>query len=130
MHSGSFEDAVKKYRQKEKAQIEKKAEEWSNGELNIPAEVRPSVVEESSVRAQHSLENLPVQALEQAKVFHRHIQYFVQAEGEVPPDLKHMLDDIARAQKLDERVKNEILQDEDARNVSPGLYPSSFSQLK
>jgi len=66
-----------------------------------------------------------VQTLEQTRVFHRHIQYFVQAEhrGDVPPDLKFMLDDISRTQKLDERVKDEILQDEDARNVSEGgLY--------
>ena len=123
LHSGAFEDAVKKYRQKKKAQAEKKAQEGLVGGLNIPAKVRPSTLEESSARAQQSLESLPAQTLEQARVFHRHIQLFVQTEsgGDPPPDLKLMLDDISRAQKLDERVKDEILQDEDARNVSGGL---------
>jgi len=73
----------------------------------------------SSARAQHSLESLPEQVLEQAKVFYRHILHLTQAEPErpAPPDLKLMLDDISRAQKLDERVKDEILQDEDARST-------------
>lgn len=123
LHSGAFEDAVKKYREKKKVQSEKKAEGLAAGELNIPAKVRPSAVEESSARAQQSLENLPGQTLEQARVFHRHIQYFIQAEpgGSTPHDLKVMLDDISRTQKLDERVKEEILQDDDARNVSESL---------
>jgi len=123
LHSGTFEDAVKKYRQKKKAQTEEKGDEGITGGLNIPTKVRPLTLEESSTRAQKSLESLPIQTLEQARVFHRHIQYFVQTEpgGDVPPDLKIMLDDISRAQKLDERVKDEILQDEDARNVSEDL---------
>lgn len=124
LHSGAFEDAVKKYRQKKKAQVEKKVEDVNNRELNIPTKIPPSALEETSARAQQSLESLPGRALEQARVFHRHIQYFAHAEPErdMPPDLKLMLDDISRAQKLDERVKNEILQDEDARNVSTSLY--------
>ena len=124
MHSGVFESAVKKYRQEAKARSEKKPEEEENEELNIPPRVHPSAVEELSVRAQKSLENLPGQVLEQARVFHRHVQHLVQAEPEmvVGPDLKLMLDDISRTQKLDERIKDEILQDEDARNVSAGPY--------
>ena len=126
LHSGAFKDAVKKYRQKKKAQTEKKLGEGGNGELRIPVNVPTSIVEESTARAQHSLENLPGQVLGQARAFHRHIQYFVhihtEPEAEVPPDLKVMLDDISRARKLDERMKDEILQDEDARNVSTSLY--------
>ena len=124
LHSGAFEEAVKKYRQKKKTQSEGQGGEGNSRELNIPAKIPPSILEESSARAQQSLENLPGQALEQARVFHRHIQYFAQSEPEhdIPPDLKLMLDDISRAHKLDERVKDEILQDEDARNVSIGLH--------
>jgi len=112
-----FENAVKKYRQK--TQSEKKAGEGDNGGSNIPAKVRPSFVEKSSAQAQQSLEGLPGQVLEQTRVFHRHIQYLAQAEPEdnVISDLKLMLDDISRAQKLDERMKDEILQDDDARNT-------------
>lgn len=123
MHSGSFENAVKKYRQKTKAEVEKKPQE-ANGGLSIPARVRPSVVEETSSRAQKNLETLPTQVLEQAGIFRRHVQYLLQPEPDrvIGPELKLILDDIARAQKLDERVKDEILEDEDARNVSPGLF--------
>ena len=94
-----------------------------NGGINIPARVHTSVVDESSSRAQKSLEILPTQVLEQAGVFRRHVQYLLQPEPDrvVGPDLKLILDDIARAHKLDERVKDEILEDEDARNVSAGL---------
>jgi hypothetical protein len=128
LHTGGFEAAVKKYRQKKKAQKKEKGEEGDYGGLNISAKVRPSVVEQSSARAQHSLESLPGQVLEQARVFHRHIQYVAQVEpeGDVPLDLKRMLDDITRAQELDERMKYEILQDEDARNVSAGPFPSAL----
>lgn len=124
MHSGVFENAVKKYRQMAKAQSEKKPEGDGNEEMDIPTKVHPSAVEELSVRAQKSLENLPGQVLEQARIFHRHVQHLVQAEPDmvVGPDLKLMLEDISRAQKLDERIKGEILQDGDARNVSAGLY--------
>lgn len=124
MHSGVFQGAVKKYRQQAKTRSEKKPEDEGNEELNIPIGVHPSVVEESSTRAQKSLENLPGQVLEQARVFHRHVQYLVQTESEgvIAPDIKLMLDDISQAQKLDEKVKDEILQDEDARNVSTALY--------
>lgn len=124
MHSGVFQGAVKKYRQEAKARSEKKPEDEGNEELSIPTGVHPSAVEESSTRAQKSLENLPGQVLEQARVFHRHVQYLVQTESEgvIAPDIKLMLDDISQAQKLDEKVKDEILQDEDARNVSMALY--------
>jgi len=124
MHSGVFESAVKKYRREVRALSEKKPEEEDKEGLNIPTRVHPTLVEESSARAQKSLENLPGQVLEQARVFHRHVQHLVQAEPGmvVGPDLKLMLDDISRAQKLDEKIKDEILQDGDARNVSANLY--------
>lgn len=123
LHSGAFQSAVKKYRQKTKAENEKRPEEV-NGRLIIPLRVHPSVVDESSSRAQKNLETLPTQVLEQAGVFRRHVQYLLQPEPDrvVGPDLKLILDDIARAHKLDERVKDEILEDEDARNVSTGLF--------
>ncbi|KAF9784079.1 hypothetical protein BJ322DRAFT_893091 [Thelephora terrestris] len=114
LHSGVFENAVKKYRQKTK-----KENEDDQKQLNIPARIRPSVVEESSARAQRILEALPGKVLEQTRVFHRYIQYLLQAHsGEVVTmDLMLMLDDISRAQKLDDRMKEEILQDDEAKNM-------------
>ena len=121
LYSGVFENAVKKYRQKAKTRGEKAAqEEEDHKELNIPTRIRPSIVEDSSARAQRNLESLPAKVLEQARVFHRYIQYLGRAEHgtAAPTDLKLMLDDISRAETLDDRMKDEILQDEEARHVS------------
>lgn len=124
VHSGVFENAVKKYRKKMKNQSKNKARDMANEEFRIPVGAPPCLVEESSARAQRNLESLPGRVLDQARVFHRYIHYLVQTEpnGIVSPDLKLMLDDIGRGQKLDEKVKGEILQDKDARNVSSSPY--------
>jgi hypothetical protein len=120
VHSGVFENAVKKYRKKMKNQSKNKTIEMANEEFRIPVGAQPSLVEESSARAQRNLESLPGRVLDQARDFHRYIHYLVQAEPEgiVSLDLKLMLDDIGRGNKLDEKMKGEILQDKDARNVS------------
>lgn len=100
----------------------KKAKEEAEKELKTPLRARQS--EELSAQAQRSLESLPGKVLERTKVFHRYIHYLVQGEpeGVVSVELKSMLDDIGRARKLDEKMKDEILQDEEARNVSASLY--------
>lgn len=123
LYSGVFENAVKKYRQKAK-----KEHEDDHKELNIPTRIRPSLVEESAARAQRTLEGLPGKVLEQTRVFHRYIQYLLQAHhGDViTTDLMLVLDDISRAQKLDDRMKEEILQDDEAKNVSTILWLIAF----
>jgi len=69
-----------------------------------------------------SLHTLPHKILQHAQVFHDHIQYLVSRslhatgsvnDGSVPEELKKL-----RAEKLSERMKEEILQDNDARHVS------------
>ena len=124
VHNGVFENAVKKYRQRMKSHGKRKAKEEARRELRIPVRVQPSSAKESSARVQERLESLPGQVLEQAKIFHRYIHYLVQGEPEgiIFTDLKSMLDDISRARRLDEKMKDEILKDEDARNVSTSLY--------
>jgi len=118
VHNGVFENAVKKYRQKMKNQSKNKVKEETAKVLTVPSRVRPSAAEELSARAQRSLESLPGKVLEQAKVFHQCIHYLVQGEPEgiVSTDLRSMLDDIGQTRKLDEKMKEEILQDEEARN--------------
>jgi potassium channel subfamily K len=120
VHNGVFESAVKKYRRRMRSQGKRKAKEEVGKELRIPVRVQPSVVKESSARAQERLESLPGKVLEQARIFHRYIHYLVQGEPEgiVFTDLTSMLDDISQARRLDEKMKDEILQDDDARNVS------------
>ena len=124
VHSGVFENAVKKYRKNMKNQSKNKAKEEIHEEFKIPIGAQQSLVERQSTRARRDLEMLPGRVLDQARVFHRYIHYLVQAEpgGTVFPDLKLMLDDIGRGQKLDERMKVDILQDKEARNVSMSPY--------
>lgn len=122
LYSGVFENAVKKYRQRAKTS-EKNGQDEDNEDFSIPARIRPSLVEESSARAQRSLESLPGKVVERARDFHRYIQYLGHADHGtiVITDLEVMLDDISRAEKLDDRMKDEILQDEEAKHVSTGL---------
>lgn len=54
------------------------------------------------------------------------------AEMSMPVDLRVILDEIARSQNLGDRVKNEIMQDEDSRNVCSPLFDSmnrSYSSM-
>jgi potassium channel subfamily K, other eukaryote len=122
LYSGVFEHAVKSYRRDAKTNNEKNEQEEERKELNIPDVIRPSTVEDSSARAQRNLETLPGKVLERARVFHRYIQYLSHSEhgAVVTTDLKLMLDDISRAEKLDDKMKDEILQDEEAKHVSVG----------
>ena len=114
LYSGAFESAVMKYRR------EAKKVRDGDKESDAPLKIRPSTVQESSARAQQNLESLPGKVLTEAKVFHKYIQYLLQTEpgGAVNTDLRSILDDISKTQKLDERMKDEILQDEEAKHVS------------
>ena len=123
VHSGVFKNAVKKYHQKSKSRGKRRAKPEVQEELEIPVGARPSAIEESSVRAQRSLESLPAKVLERTRVFHQYIHYLTQTghEGLVSTDPDPMLNDITRTQRLDETTKGEVLQDEDAENVSTRL---------
>jgi hypothetical protein len=83
------------------------------------------VLKEVHTRTQTQLEALPHKILADAKTFHEHLSYFVGAGNKVkvdsgddlPPGLQRLMNEITGAQKLGERIKREILQDEDARHV-------------
>ena len=85
--------------------------------------------------AQRDLECLPAEIIHQARMFHEHMQFYVkhghgigdpedksrpaeERKKRVPQELKVLLDEIAKLEGIGERGKREILQDEDARNVS------------
>ena len=129
VHTGVFENAVKRYRQKTKNQSKRKMKKGISEKLTIPVGVSSSDIEESSARAQQNLEYLPGEVLEQARIVHRYVRCLVQAEpgGNDSADLQLLLDDINRTQESDEKVKMEILHDKDARNVS--IDPSAAIPL-
>ncbi|KAI0336716.1 hypothetical protein GY45DRAFT_1315333 [Cubamyces sp. BRFM 1775] len=90
---------------------------------------------ESQEIAQRALEALPGEIVRGARLFQEYMQYFVSGSAEgsnpledgdgedangvpkVPPDMKKLLDELAEMEHINERVKIEILEDEDARKT-------------
>ena len=86
-----------------------------------------AALSDAQARATGHLEALPHKILRHAQVFHDHVRYFFSRsphatgsvnDGSVPEELKKLMDDIIGAEKLSGRMKEEILQDDDARHVS------------
>jgi predicted metal-dependent hydrolase len=137
LHSGAFARAVKQYRNR-------------SGHDNIVAKEKPNPVPavmpvgathediatalaESKQQAQQSLEDLPHQIRKHIRTFHQHFQFFagpnakanVENLSEVPENLHKLMDDISGTERLAERIKKEILQDENARHVSSFFFFAS-----
>ncbi|KAI0646554.1 hypothetical protein C8Q79DRAFT_676942 [Trametes meyenii] len=84
---------------------------------------------------QHVLETLPGEIVRGARTFQDYMQFFVSGSADgvnpfderdaddasgmskIPPDMKKLLDELAEMEHINERVKSEILQDEDARKT-------------
>ncbi|KAJ7868633.1 hypothetical protein B0H14DRAFT_2729837 [Mycena olivaceomarginata] len=133
LHAGIFERAVKRYRERARALAERTRRGKKQG-VPISGLPRPplsehqstdDVLKEVHTRTQTQLEALPHKILADAKTFHEHLSYFVGAGNKVkvdsgddlPPGLQRLMNEITGAQKLGERIKREILQDEDARHT-------------
>jgi hypothetical protein len=100
---------------------------------------RPPSPEAALRYTQTQLEALPQIVLSHAQTLYQHLQYFVRQsaangidatgtatggvpEQVVPEALKELLDEIAAPGRLGERHKQEILEDEIARHVSPSSF--------
>ena len=127
LHSGPFQKALKEYRKRRK--YHKPFFPPSHPAQLSMTNAGPSGIQESNERAQKQLEELPGQILRLSRTIYQHIEYFTHRQTEIeaeyglsdqnsmPADLKDLLDDFARARNFGNKVKIEILQDEDARNV-------------
>lgn len=85
-----------------------------------------AVIDEHNKRLQEQLEALPRKILGHARTFRDHMEYFVGRGSlgvsgadvnSVPDTIKKLLDDITGAEKIGDRIKQEILQDSDSRQV-------------
>ncbi|KAJ6469379.1 hypothetical protein C8R45DRAFT_1078707 [Mycena sanguinolenta] len=135
LHAGIFHRAVKRYRQQAHVLAEKTRRRSRS--LSAPLQSRNQSVEdilnEVHIRTQTQLETLPHKILADAKIFHEHLSYFVGANknvnvnstDELPPGIVHLMKEITGAQKIGERIKREILQDDDARHT---LFTLSIEQ--
>lgn len=117
------------------------AEKSTNGSANghhSQAEAKPTVerFKEAQAISQRALETLPGEVIRMSKQFEEFMQFFVaggadgtnpledrDAGGEsgdlrIPPDMRKLLDELCDMESINDRVKGEILQDEDARKVS------------
>jgi hypothetical protein len=141
LHAGVFERAVKRYRERART-IAEKARRGKNKLISpaSPSSLQPppleshqsteDVIKDMHTRTQSQLEALPHKILADAKMFHEHMSYFVgpgnkvtvDSGDQLPPGLQQLMNEITGVEKLGERIKREILQDEDARHASVYSY--------
>ncbi|TFY50356.1 hypothetical protein EVJ58_g11084 [Rhodofomes roseus] len=83
-------------------------------------------LEEAHQKAHKELEALPHEIIQQAQTFHDYMQFFAKGGGHdqedhdarnVPRALRELLDEIVTNEDVDERVKQEILADDDAKHT-------------
>ncbi|KAJ7199234.1 hypothetical protein GGX14DRAFT_662452 [Mycena pura] len=150
LHTGVFDRAVKRYRERARVIAEKTrrgrdklfAPGLEPGASRSRSLSRPTLTDqqrtedalkETHARTQLQLEALPHKILADARVFHEHLSYFIGAGNKVvvdsgdalPPGLQQLINEITGAAKIGERIKREILQDEDARHT---LFTLSIEQ--
>jgi potassium channel subfamily K len=89
-----------------------------------PTHANRSHHHDPTVRVQHHLEHLPIEILRHAQTFHDHVQYFIgpgRAGKEdimkMPEGLRRLLSDVTDTERIEEGIREEIMQDDDARQV-------------
>jgi hypothetical protein len=69
-----------------------------------------------------SLSELPQEILQHTSTLREHVQYFVvhkgSSKGKVPESVQRLLDQVSGAEQLEEQIREEILQDDEARHAS------------
>ncbi|KAI1797989.1 hypothetical protein LXA43DRAFT_1105991 [Ganoderma leucocontextum] len=134
LHSRVFDKAVKNYRRNNKQILDVKhplsALNRNPGHPTKPNAVR---LREAQEQTQRALELLPCDIVRNAKTFRDYMSFFVsgspgEIEGiaeagldigrpKVPPDMKKLLNELGVIEGISERLKSEILQDDDARKT-------------
>jgi hypothetical protein len=78
--------------------------------------------------AREQLEALPTEILDQARALEERVKYFAavgqraedgEEHPELPASLQRLMDEIAHAEGVSDRVRREVFQDEQARRVRP-----------
>ncbi|RPD57007.1 hypothetical protein L226DRAFT_491051 [Lentinus tigrinus ALCF2SS1-7] len=116
------------------------AEKPANGSANgHQPHAEPKAIgerlKESQEISQRALETLPGEIIRMSREFHDYMQFLVSgradstnpleggdADGEngnlrIPPDMRNLLDELCNMEGINDRVRGEILQDEDARKT-------------
>ena len=113
LHNSVFENAVKNYNSRKASPEEQQS---------VTEEARMEDDERDTAR--EALEKLPGELLLLARTFHEHMSYFQsfgsQAGSHItspPRQVTQLLDEIAESDKMDPRLKKEILKDEESKKV-------------
>ncbi|KZT28027.1 hypothetical protein NEOLEDRAFT_951596 [Neolentinus lepideus HHB14362 ss-1] len=139
MHTEAFNKVVKRYRDRARREQGPPRSILEAAGSSQAVRSQSTTLEESHARVRQRLEELPGNILEHARTFHEDVQYFVNttardmiasdspaggagpgagvAKMRIPSGLKGLLDDIAAAEGIGDRVKTQILQDDEARNT-------------
>ncbi|KAG8982771.1 hypothetical protein FRB90_006562 [Tulasnella sp. 427] len=146
LQKGSFHKAMKSFEGKEDARRGKDEEKSPRGSIDLaqdeadhdielenaksPSELAEKILEST----RRHLDPIPLNVITHAKTFHDHVRYFAnhpQYPHEPPPtSLTDLLDEIAESEKMDDRMKQELLGDEEARKALFFMsYERAFRKL-
>ncbi|KAG8954859.1 hypothetical protein FRC04_010342 [Tulasnella sp. 424] len=147
LQKGSFHKAIKSFEGKEaqrgKSPDNEKspresihlAHEEAKHEIELENAQSPSDLAQKILDStRRQLDVIPLNVITHAKTFHDHVRYFAnhpQYPHEPPPtSLTDLLDEIAESEKMDERMKEELLGDEEARKALFFMsYERAFRKL-
>lgn len=147
LQKGSFHKAIKSFEGKEaqrgKSSDNEKsprgsihlAHEEAQHEIDLENAQSPSELAQKILDStRRQLDVIPLNVITHAKTFHDHVRYFAnhpQYPHEPPPtSLTDLLDEIAESEKMDERMKEELLGDEEARKALFFMsYERAFRKL-
>jgi len=98
------------------------AEETAEEELYEAKDFTPSGLAQKILdSSHHHLDPIPMDVIKNAKIFRDHVRYFaghpMHPREPPPPTLSQLLDEMAEAEKMDDRMKQEMLSDEEARKA-------------
>lgn len=138
LQHGPVHKAMKSFEGKEEARREKSQEKSLRRLIDLANEVQhkielqnarsPSDLAQKILdRTRRHLDPIPLNAITQAKKFHDHVRYFASHTypHEPPTSLKDLLDEIVESEEMNERVKQELLGDDDARKM---LFFTSYER--
>ncbi|KAG8970668.1 hypothetical protein FRC03_004050 [Tulasnella sp. 419] len=147
LQTGSFEKAIKSFNRKANSAAKSKEEQdkgHPKGAKAMEAVTLKKLSEEKwppkertqqlLEKARDQLDEVPLDVIKHAKAFNDHVRYFADhpqhPDEPPPPGLSALLDELAQAEQMDPRMKDELLADEEARRTLFFMsYERAFKRL-
>ncbi|KAF8237414.1 voltage-gated potassium channel [Tricholoma matsutake] len=122
LHSNIFSQAIKRYRENSRVMSEQSRVKRTQSTPHVH-ESLPEALSDTQKQVTVQLEALPHQVIRQVRTFNENVKYLLEAEvlGEeketLPDGLKRLLDDVAGAETIGDRIKQEILRDHNTKRA-------------